>query len=749
MVLCENSLAPEPMVDPRLALQHGISEEEYERIVSLLGRTPSYTELGIFSVMWSEHCSYKNSLAVIRTLPTHGEMLLAKAGDENAGLVDIGGGLAIAFKIESHNHPSAVEPLQGAATGVGGILRDVFTLGARPIAVLNSLRFGDLDHSRTRYLVSHVVKGIGSYGNSFGVPTVGGEIYFDSSYRDNPLVNAMAVGILRKEKLMRAVAKGHDNPVFIVGSSTGRDGIHGATFASEEISEESDARRPSVQVGDPFAEKCLLEALLEAIENDCIIGVQDMGAAGIACSTAEMSARGGCGMEINLDLVPVREQDMSPYEIVLSESQERMLVVARPDKVDELRNIFAKWDLQAAQIGRVVNDPHVSFSKDGRTAARIRAEDLVAGHGAPVYQRETKEPLYLKRTRSFNQWRVEMPTDMEDSLLRLVSSPNLCSRRWVAEQYDSAVQTDTILAPGADAAVLRISGHDRLLAVTTDGNSRYVYLNPRRGASIAVVEAARNIICVGGRPLAITNCLNFGNPYDPEIYWQFTETVRGIREACLALGTPVTGGNVSFYNEGPEGPIYPTPVIGMVGLIEEQQIISPGLKEEGDIIVLLGPKGKSIGGSEYLKAIHGIVSGDAPALDLPTEIRLHETLHLLIRQRLVKSAHDVSDGGLAVALIESCLFDPTQALGAQIVIEESDRLDFLLYSEDQSRVLVSIGHPEWQRAELLLNASGLPYKVLGKVGGQRLTINKSINISLQHLADLFHNALKSTMALPS
>ncbi|MEK6571327.1 MAG: phosphoribosylformylglycinamidine synthase subunit PurL, partial [Bacteroidota bacterium] len=631
----------EPTVTLDLALQHGLSEDEYKQIISTLGRTPTYTELGIYSVMWSEHCSYKNSLAVIRTLPTRSANLLAEAGEENAGLVDIGDGLAIAFKIESHNHPSAVEPYQGAATGVGGILRDIFTMGARPIAVLDSLRFGDLKEGRTHYLLSQVVKGIGDYGNCFGVPTVGGEVYFDASYGSNPLVNAMAVGVVEKKKVIRAVAKGIGNPVLIVGSSTGRDGIHGATFASEEISSSSENRRPSVQVGDPFAEKCLLEALLEAADANCLVGVQDMGAAGIACSISEMSARGGCGMEIDLNLVPTRELHMSPYEIVLSESQERMLIVTSPEKLPILKSIFAKWDVQVAEIGEVIGDDRVRSLKDGGVVVEIPARSLVAGYGAPVYSREKREPSYLKSVRSFSRESIPPPSNIEDIFLRLMASPNIASKAWVYRQYDHAVQTDTVLGPGSDAAVIRIKGTRKLLAITTDGDSRYVYLSPRLGGSIAVAEAARNIVCVGGTPTAITNCLNFGNPYDPEVYWQFSEAVAGISEACRALGTPVTGGNVSFYNEGPEGSVLPTPVIGMIGMIEDEDlVVTPDFKDEGDLIVLLGLTRGHVGGSEYLYFIHGLTTGEAPELDLEIELQVQKTLSGLIRRGLVKSAHD-------------------------------------------------------------------------------------------------------------
>jgi phosphoribosylformylglycinamidine synthase len=725
---------PEPPVTLELALQHGLSEQEYERILSILGRTPTYTELGVYSVMWSEHCSYKNSLAVIRTLPTKGPGLLAEAGDENAGLVDIGDGLAIAFKIESHNHPSAVEPLQGAATGVGGILRDVFTMGARPIAVLNSLRFGDLTHPRTHYLLSGVIKGIGSYGNSFGVPTVGGEVYFASCYNTNPIVNAMAVGVLEKRMVIRAVAKGIGNPVLIVGSSTGRDGIHGATFASEEISSRSEDRRPSVQVGDPFTEKCLLEALLEAAEAKCLIGVQDMGAAGIACSTCEMSVRGGCGMDIELDRVPTREPDMTPYEIALSESQERMLVVAEPEKLDTLKKIFAKWDVQSVQVGEVISENLVRYLKGGEVVAEIPATSLVAGKGAPVYTRDTREPSYLKTTRGFKADQVPAPVDLYEAYLRLLSRPNIARKDWVYEQYDTAVQTSTTLGPGSDAAVVRIKGVQKLLAVTTDGNSTYVYLSPRTGGSIAVAEAARNLVCVGGTPLAITNCLNFGNPYDPEVFWQFTEAVAGIREACTALGTPVTGGNVSFYNEGPDGSTFPTPVIGMIATIDNVDLLTtPEFKDPGDAIILLGHTTGHIGGSEYLHAIHNITAGEAPFLDLRSEVRLHRTVLELIRKRLLKSAHDLSEGGLAVALAESCVLRPERTMGATISIPTIPRIDLFLFGEDQSRMLITTSQSNLSRVLAILRTRGVPAQILGQTGGTVLRLNSTLCIPITEL----------------
>lgn len=739
-------MALEPEVDLTLALEHGLTKEEYEQIKSVLGRTPTYTELGIYSVMWSEHCSYKNSLALIRTLPTRSPKLLAQAGEENAGLVDIGDDLAVVFKIESHNHPSAVEPYQGAATGVGGILRDVFTMGARPVALLNSLRFGDLANPRTHYLISEVVKGIGNYGNSFGVPTVGGEVYLDRSYNHNPLVNAMAVGLVNKKKVIRAIAKGAGNSVLIVGSATGRDGIHGATFASEEISDKSEDRRPSVQVGDPFTEKCLLEALLEAAESDCLVGVQDMGAAGIACSTSEMSARGGCGMEINLDRVPIRESDMSPYEIVLSESQERMLVVANPDKVEDLKSIFSKWDIKAVEIGRVVPNPTVRFSKGGKVCAEIPSTSLVAGFGAPVYSRESCPPAYLHATRRFSQEELPVLHSIEETLLKLLASPTIASKAWLYHQYDSAVQTNTVTPPSSDAAVIRLRGSSQLLAMTTDGNSRYTYLSPRRGGSIAVAEAARNIVCVGGTPLAITNCLNFGDPYDPEVYWQFAEAVKGIGDACLAFGTPVTGGNVSFYNEGPDGPIFPTPVIGMIGMVKNEDfIVTPSFKEDGDLIFLLGETRGHLGGTEVLSSIYGITAGEAPPIDLESEILIQKALLELIMQGLIKSAHDLSEGGLAVALAESCIHASLEPRGAQISFTTGKRPDFFLFGEDQSRIIITVAPTSVDPTKALLRSRNVPYQILGEVGGSSLKILNHVNLPIVLIQNIYGTSLHTRM----
>ena len=738
----------EPAVDLDLALQHGLTEEEYGKILAYIGRVPTYTELGIYSVMWSEHCSYKNSIALIKTLPRSGGRLLVSAGEENAGLVDIGENLAVAFKIESHNHPSAVEPYQGAATGVGGIMRDIFTMGARPIAALNSLRFGDLDNPRTRNLFKGVVKGIGDYGNSFGVPTVAGEVYFDPCYQENPLVNAMAVGVVRHGEWASAVAKGAGNPVLIVGSSTGRDGIHGATFASEEISEASEARRPSVQVGDPFTEKLLLEASLEAIHSGFVVGIQDMGAAGITCSTSEMSAKGKSGMRIDLDRVPARETGMSAYELMLSESQERMLVVVTRGKEDAIREIFRKWDLHAEIIGEVTEGDRLEIQYKGKTVASLPADSLVLGGGAPVYRRETQRPSYLDQTGSFDPDSVPEPPDVGKVLLELLAAPNIASKRWVFEQYDSMVRTNNVILSTGDAAVILLKGTKKALSVKTDCNGRYVYLNPRQGGKLAVAESARNVVCTGATPLAITNCLNFGNPYKPEVYWQFAEAVAGIGEACRAFNTPVTGGNVSFYNESPYAAVYPTPVIGMLGLIEDvSTALSASFKRAGDVVILLGKNGGHLGGSEYLARTHGIVAGDAPGIDLSEEKRLHGVVLEASGARLLSSAHDCSEGGLAVALAECCMGSGTEGIGAGIETGmENARADAVLFGEDQSRIIVSADPGNGHKVLELARKHGVPAQTIGRVGGERLAIDDLIDLPVAKLASAYFGSIGGRMA---
>ncbi|KAF0141010.1 MAG: phosphoribosylformylglycinamidine synthase II [Stygiobacter sp.] len=736
----------EPEVNLDLAFEHGLTGEEYGWICERLGRVPSFTELGIFSVMWSEHCSYKNSIALLKTLPRSGGRLLVGAGEENAGLVDIGDGLAVAFKIESHNHPSAVEPYQGAATGVGGILRDIFTMGARPIASLNSLRFGSLDDARTRYLFEGVVKGIGDYGNCFGVPTVAGEVYFDECYRTNPLVNAMAIGLVDTGRVVSAVAKGAGNPVMIVGSSTGRDGIHGATFASEEISEKSEAKRPSVQAGDPFTEKLLLEATLEIIKQDLVVGIQDMGAAGISCSTSEMSAKGESGMIIDLNKVPLREEGMSAYEIMLSESQERMLVIAKKGCEDKVKEIFEKWDLHCEIVGVVTDEQKVIINYEGEKKAEIPPIELVLGGNAPVYIRETSEPKYLSETSKFDLSKVPEPDSIIDSFEKVFSSHNIASKRWVYEQYDSMVRTNTIVGPGSDAAVIFIKGTNKALAAKTDCNGRYVYLNPKEGTKIAVAESARNVVCTGAIPLAITNCLNFGNPYKPENYWQFKKAIEGMGEACRFFNTPVTGGNVSFYNESPDAAVYPTPTIGMVGLIEDiDNVTTAQFKNEGDLVYVLGEDYEEIGGSEYLKTVHNLVTGEIPKIDLQTEKDLHTTVLHLIENELIESAHDVSDGGILCALAECCIIDAEKPIGAKVHVPIKKREDFSFFSESQSRVIVSVKEENKEKFEETAAKSFTPYTLLGVTGRNNLSLNDQYEFSLTHLIDLYYNSISKKM----
>jgi len=749
----EEVFMKEPEVNLQLALEHGLSEEEFNKILKILGRTPTYTELGVFSVMWSEHCSYKNSLVMLRTLPREGEALLVKAGEENAGLVDIGDGLAVAFKIESHNHPSAVEPYQGAATGVGGIMRDIFAMGARPIAALDSLRFGPLSDNRVRYLFDGVVRGIGDYGNCLGIPTVAGDVYFEKSYRGNPLVNAMTVGIVRTDRLAHAVARGEGNPVFVIGSSTGRDGIHGATFASEEITEESEERRPQVQVGDPFTEKLIMEATLELIENGCVVGVQDMGAAGITSSASETAAKGGVGMELDLDKVPLREKGMIPYEIMLSESQERMLIIAKKGREEDVRRICDKWDLNCAEFGRVTSDGMLRVKWHGQVVVEIPAQSLAAGEGAPVYTREAEKPNYIDKLRNYDFNKLPQPEDCNLVLLSLLGSPNIASKAWVFEQYDTMVQTNTVVLPGGDAAVLRIKGTNKALAMKTDCNSCYVYLNPRRGAQIAVAEAARNVACTGAKPVAITNCLNFGNPYKPDNYWQFQEAVLGMGEACRQLNTPVTGGNVSFYNENPDGAIYPTPVIGMIGIMDDVHLhTTTWFKSPGDWIVLLGRNKGEVGGSEYIKMVHDLIAGDAPSLDLKFEKRLQQFLLQAIHNGWIKSAHDTAEGGLAVALAECCFLDHEHWVGAEIKLGENMRSDFLLFAEDQSRIVVSVAAEDLTHLQQLAKKQEIPLLVLGKVtNNARLRIHHRdklvIDLPIVQMADVYFSAIQNAMEI--
>jgi phosphoribosylformylglycinamidine synthase len=737
-------MAKEPAVTLELAKEHGLTAEEYQKIIDYLGRIPTFTELGVYSVMWSEHCSYKNSIAVLKTLPRNGPQLLVGAGEENAGLVDIGDGWGCAFKIESHNHPSAIEPYQGAATGVGGIHRDIFTMGARPIAALNSLRFGKLDNPKVRYLLDGVVRGIGDYGNAFGVPTVAGEIYFDESYEGNPLVNAMSVGIVKKGETMSAQAPGPGNPVLIVGSSTGRDGIHGATFASEEISEASEAKRPAVQVGDPFTEKLLLEATLEAIKSGFVLGCQDMGAAGISCSTSEMSAKSKTGMDINLDVVPMREPGMTAYELLLSESQERMLLVVKKGHEQDVIELFKKWDLHAVVIGVVTDTQKVVYRKDGEVKAEIPADSLVLGGGAPVYIRETKRPEYLDKKQSFDFATLKHSTDLDGVLRKLISSPNIASKRWIFNQYDSMVRTNTVQGPGpSDAAVVRLKGSNKALVMKVDCNGRYVYLNPRKGGMIAVAEAARNVVCAGGRPLAVTNNLNFGNPYKPELYWVFKEAVGGMGDACRFFNTPVTGGNVSFYNENPKGAVFPTPTIGMLGLMDDvSKTITAKLKHDGDVVFYVGAPRKGFGGSEYIKVMFGLTEGDAPEIDLTFEKKLQETLLGANELRLISAAHDCSDGGLAVALAEMAIFGKR---GLAVDVHALGNTVETLFSEAQSGIVVTTESKNAAQLEAYFRAEGVPVYRLGLVGGNSVNIENLVSVSVDELNGLYENTIPDFM----
>ena len=714
-------------VDADVAKNLGLTADEFDRIVEIMGRTPNFNELSIFSVMWSEHCSYKNSIVWLKTLPRDGERLLVGAGEENAGLVDIGGGLACAFKIESHNHPSAIEPYQGAATGVGGIHRDIFTMGARPIASLNSLRFGDPHLAHTKHLVAGVVKGIGDYGNCFGVPVVGGEVYFHPSYNQNILVNAMSVGIVRVGETVSASADGPGNPVFIVGSATGKDGIHGATFASADLTEDSAEDLPAVQVGDPFQEKLLLEASLEVIATGAVVGMQDMGAAGITCSTSEMSAKSGTGMRIDLDRVPTRQADMKPWEILLSESQERMLIVCHKGREQELLDVFEKWDLECAQIGEVTDTGRLEFYAGGELVADVPSEPLVLGGGAPVYEREYRRPAYLDQVEAFRMDQVEEPENLRSVAEKLFKAPSLVSKHWITDQYDGTVRTNSVTEnTPSDAGLVRVKDTDKALAVTTDCNSAYVYADPYVGTMIAVAEAARNIACSGGQPVAITNCLNFGNPYNPEAFYQFVHAIKGMGEACRAFDTPVTGGNVSFYNQSQyEGgriePVYPTPTIGMLGIVDDiKRTMSLSFKDQDDVIYLVGECVEDIGSSEYLRTIHGIEHSSVPYFDLERELKLHGAIRAAISAETIKSAHDVSDGGLFQSLAESAI---AGGHGFTVETEGSMRRDAFLFGEGQGRAVLTADESRTAELEDLLHHHGVPFRVLGRVQGDDLTVD--------------------------
>jgi phosphoribosylformylglycinamidine synthase len=715
------------MIDAQTLERHGVTADEYARIVQMLGREPNLTELGIFSVMWSEHCSYKSSRVHLRTLPTEGPQVLQGPG-ENAGAVDIGDGLAAVFKIESHNHPSFIEPYQGAATGVGGIIRDIFTMGARPVALLNSLRFGALDAPGTKRLLEGVVAGIAGYGNSIGIPTVGGEIAFEPCYAGNPLVNVFCLGIARHEEIVKGVASGAGNPVYYVGAKTGRDGIHGATMASAEFDDRSAEKRPAVQVGDPFMEKLLLEACLEVMRTDALVGIQDMGAAGLTCSTSEMGSRGGSGIEIDVSQVPQRETGMTPYEIMLSESQERMLLVVKKGHEAEVERVFEKWDLHAVRIGEVTDDQHLRVRHQGTIVADIPNRALT--DEAPVYRRPMEEPAYLRQAQALDVDALApgaaRPTPAE-ALLTILAAPTVASKQWVYRQYDHMVQINTINLPGLGAGVVRVKGTDRALAMSVDGNGRYVYLDPHQGAMLAVAEASRNVACAGGRPLAATNCLNFGNPERPAIMWQLARAIEGMGAACRALGTPITGGNVSLYNETDGRAIDPTPVVGVVGLLEHaDRVLGSRFRRAGDVIVLLGDGRGELGGSEYLKTMHGQVAGRPPALDLEAEWRLQQLLVELAVARVIHSAHDASDGGLAVALAE-CTFGngigaDVSIAGVRVSTDAAVNDAATLFGESASRVLVSADPASAARVIERAEAAGVPARAIGKTGGSRIRI---------------------------
>lgn len=721
----------------------GLSDQEYERIKEILGRDPNEVELGMFGVMWSEHCSYKNSRPVLKNFPTKGPRVIQGPG-ENAGVVDIGDGQAIVFKIESHNHPSAIEPYQGAATGVGGIIRDIFTMGARPIAILDSLRFGSLKSKKSRYLFSGVVSGIAGYGNCIGIPTIGGEVYFHPSYEDNCLVNAMCIGLIDQKDLAKGVASGPGNPVMVVGAKTGRDGIHGATFASEELNESSEEKRPAVQVGDPFMEKLLLEACLELIKTGYVVGMQDMGAAGLTSSSCEMASRAGTGMVIDVSLVPRRETGMTPYEVLLSESQERMLVVPKKGKEQEVKDIFKKWGLEAIVVGHVTDDGYMTIKDGDKVAAHIPANALT--ELCPVYAREAVEPAYLARAQEYDLSDLPELDDYSQALLSLLGTPSIASKEWVYRQYDYMVGLNTVVGPGSDAAVLRIKGTRKGVAATTDCNSRYVYLDPYRGGQIAVAEAARNLVCTGALPLAVTDCLNFGNPEKPEIFWQFKEAVLGMADACRELETPVTGGNVSLYNETKGEAVYPTPVVGMVGLVEDiDHITTMGFRNPGDIIILLGQNKDELGGSVYLSIIHGLEAGRPPEINMQMEKLVQSTVLDLIRKGLVNSAHDCSEGGLAVALAESCI---AGKVGAEVTLTDGLRASSLLFGESQSRIIISTPKDTIDKVLSVLNQSQTPFRVLGNVSGDELSIAGSgwkIRIELNAMEEKYRRAIPCIM----
>ncbi|MBD0383330.1 phosphoribosylformylglycinamidine synthase subunit PurL [Paenibacillus sedimenti] len=735
----------EQIAEQKIYKQMGVTDDEYAKICGFLGRNPNYVEIGVFSVMWSEHCSYKNSKPVLRKFPTTGPRVLMGPG-EGAGIVDIGDNQAVVFKIESHNHPSAIEPYQGAATGVGGIIRDIFSMGARPVALLNSLRFGKLQNDRVKYLFEHVVSGIAGYGNCIGIPTVGGEVMFDESYEGNPLVNAMCVGLIDHDKIQRGVAKGVGNPVFYVGPATGRDGIHGATFASEELTAESEAKRPAVQVGDPFMEKLVLEACLELINSGIVLGIQDMGAAGLTCSSAEMASKAGNGMELYLDEVPQREEGMTAYEMMLSESQERMLFVVEPKHEAQAKGIFERWGLHCAKVGKVTDDGRLRLIHHGEVVGDMPVGALV--DECPVYNKPSKVPAYYEANASIDTTRYPEVTDLTDALKQVLASPTVANKEWVYNQYDYMVRTDTAVRPGSDAAVVTIRGTRKGLAMTTDCNGRYVYLDPEVGGRIAVSEAARNVVCSGAEPLAVTDNLNFGSPDKPEIFWQLEKATDGMAEACRVLDAPVIGGNVSLYNENAKGAIYPTPVIGMVGLVHDiDHITTQSFKNEGDIIILLGETKAELGGSEFQYVVHGVTEGRPPELDLAVEKRLQGAVLKAIQEGLVASAHDLSEGGLAVALAESSI---SGRLGAQVAVKTELRADFALFSESQSRILLTAAPDKADALKHWIASQGVPYQEIGTVTGTELNISvngeQRIQSPVSELEKVWKDAIPCLMA---
>ncbi len=740
-----NDLSPE--VAPILAQELGLKIAEFERVVEILGRVPSVTELYMYSLMWSEHCSYKHSRKALRMFPTEGPHVLQGPG-ENAGVISVGDGWAVAFKMESHNHPSAIEPFQGAATGVGGIIRDIFTMGARPIALLDSLRFGPLDQARQRYLFEGAVAGIGAYGNCLGVPTVGGEVYFEEAYAGNCLINAMAIGLMREEDLMRAVAAGPGNLVVLIGSTTGRDGIGGASvLASQEFDERAEDKRPAVQVGDPFEEKLLIEACLELLSADLLVALGDLGAAGLTSSASEMASRGGVGLDIDVTKVPQRELAMKPFEIMVSESQERMLAIVEPDKVEAAMAICEKWGLRSTVIGQVTDTGRFVVREGESIVADMPAATLA--HDAPIYDPAMERPAYLDVVQAFDPHTLEHPETpqaLTETLLGLLASPNICSRRWIWEQYDHQVMLNTVVLPGSDAAVIRIGDTgrgemtDRAIAVSSDCNGRYCYLDPYRGAQIALAEAARNVTCAGGEPAAITDCLNFGNPEKPEVFWTLHEAIRGLSDACKAWTIPVISGNVSLYNESFGAPIYPTPTVGLVGVLDHVDLhCTMGFKDEGDVIVLVGETYDELGGSEYLKVEHDLVSGRPPALDLELEAAVQAAVRNAIRSRVVKSAHDCSEGGVAVALAESCL---AGSVGAEVYLNDDLVPCSSLFAESQSRIVVTCSESDAEALIDELVAAQVPYGVIGTVGGDRLEIAERVSVSLDDMREAYDTTLE-------